>query len=271
MDPNEATLAGLLSQWRQTRDPSLEAPIAKLGRDVARARGGLVTRSKAALEKQWLALARKKDPGDVDRLLDAPWPGAWKVALTRVKALGRLPADPRIAAKLARLASSYDSWASWPLHREIAATRLRAPTGAVLAGLEAVEAARSQSDVPAHGTREIYAKVRAAVAGLAPVAPLASQPEPHAPGADKPELQTLWARLAQHPGDLALRAVLGDALQAAGDPRGELIALQLALANGGGGAPARKRTAQLLAAHLDPLSPPHARLRPPTPRSQSAG
>src|SRR6185295_2797447 len=63
------------------------------------------------------------------------------------------------------------------------------------------------------------------------------------------ELAALWALHAEDPGDLGRRAVLGDALQRAGDPRGELIALQLALGSGrdlpGGDA----RAQQLIAAH----------------------
>jgi hypothetical protein len=43
-----------------------------------------------------------------------------------------------------------------------------------------------------------------------------------------PEIHALWRQVAANPSDLALRAVLGDALLANGDPRGELFALQLA-------------------------------------------
>jgi uncharacterized protein (TIGR02996 family) len=43
-----------------------------------------------------------------------------------------------------------------------------------------------------------------------------------------PAIEDLWRQLAANPGDDTTRAVLGDALLANGDPRGELFALQLA-------------------------------------------
>jgi hypothetical protein len=67
----------------------------------------------------------------------------------------------------------------------------------------------------------------------------------------KPALDALWRELQARPGDLELRAVLADALQAARDPRGEYISLSLATAAGRGSAAARKRASQLLAAHID--------------------
>ncbi len=72
---------------------------------------------------------------------------------------------------------------------------------------------------------------------------------PAAPGARVGELAQLWAAFHARPADLPLRAVLADALQAIGDPRGEYIALELA--RGPATAAARKRAAQLLAAHVD--------------------
>ena len=59
----------------------------------------------------------------------------------------------------------------------------------------------------------------------------------------------LLDELAKAPGDLGLRTVLADALQQAGDPRGEFITLQLAIAAGTADAKARTRAAQLLKSH----------------------
>jgi hypothetical protein len=50
--------------------------------------------------------------------------------------------------------------------------------------------------------------------------------------------------------------VLADALQAAGDPRGELITLQLAIADGTGSAGAERRVASLLSLHADTWTGP---------------
>jgi uncharacterized protein (TIGR02996 family) len=64
-----------------------------------------------------------------------------------------------------------------------------------------------------------------------------------------PELDGLWREVRAQPDDDAALAVLGDALQAAGDPRGELIALELAVARGTAGEGAEARIAELCVAH----------------------
>lgn len=69
------------------------------------------------------------------------------------------------------------------------------------------------------------------------------------------EIEELYARVAAEPANLDLRLVLADLLQQAGDPRGELMSLQLAIANDVDGNlvddSARRRAATLLAAHID--------------------
>lgn len=64
------------------------------------------------------------------------------------------------------------------------------------------------------------------------------------------DIAELYARVAAAPAELGPRLVLADALQLAGDPRGELIALQLAIAEGTADAKARFRAAALVKRHL---------------------
>lgn len=64
------------------------------------------------------------------------------------------------------------------------------------------------------------------------------------------EIHELYARVAAAPAELGPRLVLADALQLAGDPRGELIALQLAIADGTADAKARTRAEALVKRHL---------------------
>jgi uncharacterized protein (TIGR02996 family) len=59
-----------------------------------------------------------------------------------------------------------------------------------------------------------------------------------------PEIEELWRQLVANPGDDTTRAVLGDALLANGDPRGELFALQL---TAGADPPRRARIDALIA------------------------
>ena len=245
-----ASLARLLDAWRDTHDPALEDPIARIGTDLARARGAIAARSKGELEGAWLALAALRDPADLDRLLDTPWPGAWKSAQARVDALSRFAPDPRTGLKLSRLAASYSSMGSFPLHCALARVLASAPTAAMSPGLDAVEAARWGSD-------RVYATVRQAIAALQPrAADPALLDELGRGSRPAVDIAALFAQHVASPGDLGLRGVLADALQDAGDPRGEFIALQIAIADGTADAKARKRASALLAAHIDEWTGP---------------
>jgi hypothetical protein len=100
---------------------------------------------------------------------------------------------------------------------------------------------------------EVYEAAREHAANVRALAPDPSLVE-EAHAADEPQrnLATLWKQHVADPGNLHHRSVLGDALQGAGDPRGELVALQLA----DGDATTRKRISELLAAHADRWTEP---------------
>ncbi|MEO8699630.1 MAG: hypothetical protein ABI867_06280 [Kofleriaceae bacterium] len=242
-------LARLLEGWRATRDRELETPIARLGAELGRARGELAARSKGELEGAWLALAASHDAADVSRLLDIHWPPVWKAAAVRLAALAGFPPDPRISVAVAEAARLYDSRISQAFHVEAAALIARAPTPAVLAQLDAIEAARTDDTTVA-----IYAGVRRAIAESTPAA---ADPEllaeAHARIGGAGDLAALYDEIAANPADLEARAVLADALQLSGDPRGELIALQLA---DPGDPRSARRAATLLAAHGDAWTGP---------------
>ncbi|MCX5746115.1 MAG: hypothetical protein NT062_26860, partial [Proteobacteria bacterium] len=63
------------------------------------------------------------------------------------------------------------------------------------------------------------------------------------------ELATLWREAIANPDDDAVREVLADALQAAGDPRGELMSLQLLPADPDQAPARRDRIRELVARH----------------------
>lgn len=217
--PNEPDLlARLLVAWKDTFDPQLLEPIRAAGAEVASRRGPLKARSKGELEGAWLAVAAKKDAGDVDRLLGTPWPGAWKVALQRLRAFDGFPLDPRVARGLVEHAARYTSFPARAVKTtaaRLAAQHLRAKMG----------------DAPEALVREGLSRAR----GSADLAPL-------------------WAAFWQTPNDPARRLVLADALTAANDPRGEFITLQVALDEGRADATAEKRAKALLTSHLDTWS-----------------
>ncbi len=229
-----ALLEQLLAAWRETRDPALEPLIRRAGTEVARARGALSARSKGELETRWLALAEGCDAADIDRLLETPWPATWKPALARVTALARLPPDPRIALGVVVRAGMYASGGAQPLHEAVASLILRMPTATLAEPIAAAIVDRGSY----YGTA--YLRARQAVEEVTPrAAPPALIAAATARFGERAELAALWATHVANPADLAHRAVLADALQVAGDPRGEFIALQLA-----GG-----RAAALLAEH----------------------
>ena len=70
------------------------------------------------------------------------------------------------------------------------------------------------------------------------------------------DVDSLLAQVWAAPDDMELRAVIGDALQELGDPRGELIALQLARR------PNAKAIAKLLDEHAEALAGPLGRMPP---------
>jgi uncharacterized protein (TIGR02996 family) len=253
-------LGELLEEWRHTHDPALDEPIRRLGEAAALSRGPLAAKSKAALEEAWSQLAAIRDVEDVDRLLDTPWPGAFKTALERVKLLETFAPDPRIAEKLARVAATYTSSASHPLHRAIATVLARSPTPAILPALAVVEERRyvADADRGLHDTATLYEPTRRAIAELAvlPADPLLLSRARASVPAARPDARQLFDQHTASPRDLALRAVLADALQSEGDPRGEFIATQLAMAAGTATPAGRKRQAQLLAAHIDAWTGP---------------
>jgi uncharacterized protein (TIGR02996 family) len=235
----------LIAAWRDSRDPALAEVIVRLGARVAAERGPLRGATKAELEEAWHALAATADSGDVDRLLAAPWPAAWRVALRRVTRLGGFAADPRIGRRLCEVASRYAADAAAPIHRAIALVLERAPDEANAVAIERLEAQREGLS-----SQAAYRSARGAIERASPPvsADAALLAEALAAAPATAPLHELWKDVWAHPERIAARHVLADALQARGDPRGEFIALQLA---GGENQKAARRVAALLREHGD--------------------
>ncbi|MCB9679007.1 MAG: hypothetical protein H6737_28155 [Alphaproteobacteria bacterium] len=247
-DREEGRLLRLLEAWRETRDPELAEAIALVGAELGRP--GIDARSKSELEAAWHGVARAKDPADVHRLLGTPWPGAWKAALARIEALGAFPDDPRIAAGLADAAPRYPSMGSGPMHAALTRVARRIRDSRLADAFEAIGASRwtmgaaytqvaNESRLVA--IRAMPEAIRTEIAGLA---------------SRRPDLDELWEAVYAQPDDTARLLVLADALQAVGDPRGELVALQVAEAEGQATPAVRKRIRELLAAHIDTWTGP---------------
>ena len=212
-------LVRLLAEYAKTFDPALVPLIAEIGAAESLRRPALSAKSKGELEAAWLALANKRDPGDVDRLLGTPWPGAWKLALARVNALRSLLPDPRIPGALEKIETQYDSYGSHPLHGAVGSI-VRAQTRTKLA------------DAAGPLVLEARGRSRRSV-----------------------DIEAVWRAFAEDPSD-EQRMVLADALQTNGDPRGEYIALSMAIADGNRDPAIKQRAARLLEANIDAWTGP---------------
>ncbi|MBA3538891.1 MAG: hypothetical protein H0T79_04625, partial [Deltaproteobacteria bacterium] len=243
----EALLARMLEAWRTSRDPALEDAIVCVGRTLARARGPLVVvEGEASPAAVWFEVAARRDAGDVDRLLDVRWTNTIPAMAPRIAVLAEFPPDPRIARKLAVVARTLPTKGGTAVHTAIVAILRASATPSILANLRVVAAGCGQRQ------RGLYRQVEAALAErVVSAADPALIAEAHARVGDGRELAALWVDHAADPFDLHRRAVLADALELASDPRGELIQLQLAIADGALDRRLHARVRRLLAVHLD--------------------
>lgn len=241
----------LLDAWRATHDPELEPPIARLGRMLAVRRGPLRSRDTqpeySEIEGLWQRKVRDRIPGDLDVLLDVP--GGWHYTLrARIEQLGKLAPDPRMARVL-DLVAMLDNATTAGGYPHLIATiaeyllpRLASPSNA--SRLDAMARAR-----PEHAA--ILGTIRSAITASVGTADPALLACARATTQGREVIERLFADVAAEPRDLGARHVLADALQAAADPRGDFIALQLAIADGATDPKLHARAALLLAVHFE--------------------
>jgi len=250
---NETRVYHLLRTWQACRDPRLGEVIQALSADLA----APIPRT-IALQRELLATSvAVGTPSAVATVLRLPWPTTGVQAWRQLRALATLPPDPRVTSAVLNLLANfpYD-------------TRLRQILGVALAILErsgepralaawqgagaSLRAQVNAWDLSDHAQRRLEGKLLAAGTGhdvltdeeldlLQPLRPRARGPTR--------SLDDLYAEVYANPALDAPREVLADALVEAGDPRGELIQLQLARARGAGSAASRARERALLATH----------------------
>ncbi len=197
----------------------------------------------AAREAAWLELAKTRDREALPTLLAVDWPVHPRGAKARLAELVKFEPDPRIAESLLALwdAERFRSNASAPFWKS--AFRTLAAWGEPrLYALAHAEAARSimwmiESANSLPTEPEIAAPIERE---LAAIEAAFGRVEPAPASRD-----ALFAAVYAEPEADEPRAVLGDALLADGDPRGELIQLQL----GATTAKTRSRIRALLREH----------------------
>lgn len=238
----QAKLTALLAAWRKKKHPRIADLIDRVSEPLVRATGGPVkAKSVPERTKQVLAMLEKPDPVGVGRVLATEWPGTWEPALPVALALCRLEDDPRVAQCLAKQVdlTPYVSLSSVRLYRplfarldELADVRTKPLLESQLTRVKNPYYERNMRKLEERSVAAI-SKVKVPTLTAAEERWLAALEAPFASSAatEKARGQSgaeLLAAVYANPSDIGLRVVYGDWLTQHGDPRGELISLQLA-------------------------------------------
>lgn len=246
-------MAAMIAMWRKLRHPRL-AKIVDCIEDQVLASAPrpplCQTRRRIDIEA-WRTTEAAGDPLDFHRLSAAVGAGSQNDTLCQVKALAARQ-DPRLARVLLALLEQpphHDDELLDAILEELAATRDRRAAGpadalaaryldsAWTGGLGYVGANRWISENLKAVASELEAVVPAALTGAIAAAcvELEARFGAHSAGSALPathQLRELLAAVYAAPDDDGPRLVYADALLAQGDPRGELVILQLARARG---------------------------------------
>lgn len=231
----------VLELWRLLPAVALASLVDALGLQIDRSLAPLIgttlpTRS-PELHARWLEQASLRRPADVPRLLAALPHGSLAELRQRFELLERFPADPRLPAPLLELACSLRATAAHPLRTR--AFRLARATGdgRVLPLCQRLlwdwpQFARPVAGIMpppslAEETREALRVVDVDLRRLLAVPP-PSERSLFATSRPVRDESALLAAILADPTDDATREVYGDTLAERGDPRGELIQLQMA-------------------------------------------
>lgn len=235
-------LKALLAIWKRTRQPRVADLIDRVSSrfELDPVRASSVPERVQRVEK--LAARAKTDPTLVPSVLATEWPGTWQGALPMLRAVLRLPEDPRVARALAEQvdATRYDTWTSKNFYRPLF-TRLNKLGDRRQLELLEKQLTRSKPTYYAQDMRVMEEKAVQLHRALPPAKKLSAAEEQFLTGLEaqfagaasteksrKQSGAALLDAVLADPGNLAARQVYGDWLVEVGDPRGELIALQLA-------------------------------------------
>ncbi|MFO0549962.1 MAG: TIGR02996 domain-containing protein [Polyangiaceae bacterium] len=235
-----AALSALSLIWLEKRQPRVADLIEQLSAELVRERGPLASRG--TLDERlevWRDHRQKQDLVAIGQLLAVPWPGKWQSTLPFIEELALWPADPRIASALARLYAErpFISNTAYKLYVVVGEQLARHKDLRTLPALQNarplqvrrfMDPALFIAEAFPAGAATFSAEEEAAVQALE--ARWAAD-ESTAKLDERTEAELLTA-IHEHPEDLSFRLVYADWLTARGDPRGELISLQVARTEG---------------------------------------
>jgi|GEM_PF-2149395 len=269
----DQALGLMLKEWDRTRSPVLAALIQEVSDRATRSLPPVPSLPQKNALRDWVELARLKRPADVGRLLvslrQVMAVGPSRLAIPRLDELLAMPPDPRVAVGIFEaLRGPIKGWSDKGYVRAVKVL-LRHGDVSQAAELEAALDVRSE-DYMSLDDRARFDKVdaawreRAALADpsvedvVAVRAMLADAPDPVAAAAPILDADAFLRAIYADPGSDERRAVYADYLGEHGDPRGELITLQLEREAGRGSPASEKREKALLKAHqsawLGPLA-----------------
>jgi len=270
-------LARLLRLWVEARQEEVAELIAAFGRAHEPASVGELR--EPVPQQQWLEAAARLDIVERGALLASLTTNATADEMVgRLEALERWDPDPRVAAALHEVVRQ-TPWISsgsrkvWTRVFRLLTAIGDPRTVAVARAFDPANIRSSWSGPggPGEWMAERLAKVAAKIEALGPpralseaeTAALAALRSALPRQAPKPASATAEEQLSyflEHPDDLGACLVLADALQEAGDPRGELILLQHLDETTGLTREQRRREKELLKQHRDRLLGPLARV-----------
>ncbi|MCB9675959.1 MAG: hypothetical protein H6737_12625 [Alphaproteobacteria bacterium] len=242
----EEALRAARDAWVESADPALVGLMDRLAVHVPRP--PIAKQGRESHAAAWARRCADDDPADLDVLIDdllgRHQPGCDGDAM---RALALRTPDPRAALRIAAFLESRVGLSSSNRWFWLRGIWLVASTGepTSCAALRRWQQAHAGRTKPwgQMVAREL-AKLEPTERPVRPMAGIAALAERiAAPAAEGRDLTALWADAWATPTDLAVRAVLADRLQEEGDPRGQLIALQLE--RGPHGKPGREERALL--------------------------
>ncbi len=257
--PDEALLERLLARWRETRSTALADRIDRLSERAAAGLPEVTSETVFGMQEAWLERAAARRSGDLARLVAAFTRAHSRHHIDeRLEALVEWPADPRIAKLLAGCFAT-PQWTGehakrfWTQAGELLVTLGDHRALPVLASVEESASAGGRSYLVGWFAKHLPAlreRLAATPATELSVAELAEIDAEIAGSAARPTTsaspEALLADIYANPDDDAPRLVYADYLTGIGDPRGELIVLQI---TGATTVPQKSRVAALLRAH----------------------
>jgi hypothetical protein len=250
----------LVEVWREGRTPELAELIDQVSKDVEGAVGPIPGKTREERGALWSALEKQRRIVDVPRLVAGVVDCLRRDAEERVRRMAGWAIDPRasklLVALIARPPNGFVGGKAQRFWRSVTSWIAAIKDVRALPELErlAVEVRESTSGnlinayLPGMLDAAIAELRRADVRPLDPSWAAAIAEMRVAPKTDA-SAEDLFEQVYRSPQDLELRAVLGDVLQSIGDPRGELIALQLASLDGRSTRQQKKREKELVAQH----------------------